>query len=80
MCDIPACLDREAKTRKGLYLFIPCTKLVIARQAIETPIDLDSGKVLGIVSKMIANWKIRGIESPHPMRVDPAGSANPNHI
>ena len=79
MCDILACLNREAKTRKGLYLFTPCMKLVIAGQAIEASIDLDGGKVLGIVSKVIVSWKIRWIESPHPMRVDPAGCANPNH-
>ena len=79
MGDILACLDREAKTRKGLYLFTPCMKLVIAGQAIEASIDLDGGKVVGIVSKMGAYWKIGWVESPYPMRVDPAGSANPNH-
>src|SRR5437763_2015335 len=77
--DVATGFDGKTETGVGGELFGPGMELGIGGQAIEAAINLYGWKVPGIVGKIFAYGQGARVEALEPMRVNPAGGADPDH-
>src|SRR5207248_1207796 len=78
--DVPARLDGEEEAGVRCRLLGPGAELVAGGLPVEAPVDLDGREVLRVVRELILSGKIGRVEALDPVRVDPAGSADPDHF
>ena len=76
--DVAAGLDGEEEAGVRCRLLGPGAELVAGGQAVEAPVDLDGREVLRVEREVIARGQVGRVEAPDPVRVDPAGGADPD--
>ena len=77
--DIAAGLDGEEEAGVRCRLLGPGAELVAGGQTVEAAVDLDGREVLRVEREVIARGQVGRVEAPDPVRVDPAGGADPDH-
>src|SRR5207248_11678513 len=76
--DAAARLDGEEEAGVRCRLLGPGAELLAGRKTVEAPVDLDGREVLRVEREVIARGQVGRVEAPDPVRVDPAGGADPD--
>ena len=76
--DVPAGLDGEEEAGVRCRLRGPGAELIAGGQTVEAAVDLDGREVLRVEREVIARGQLGRVEAPDPVRVDPAGGADPD--